>query len=202
MCGCRVDSCGQGVLVADALAALDRTLPSLAASANVAGIDVGMINSGAIGATLAVGWVSRLSLLELVPYTNEVVLLTMSGATLRAALQNGLWGLSLQDASTNPEGRLLQLSSQVSLSWYYSGATPVLSSVMISGAPLDDTKSYKVATNDFVANGGDGFTMFAVDGVPSAGVVARRLGVTTFDALVAYVSPAAAVTTLNVEPGK
>jgi 2',3'-cyclic-nucleotide 2'-phosphodiesterase (5'-nucleotidase family) len=32
-------------------------------------------------------------------------------------------------------------------------------SIKVGGAPLDDNKSYRVATNDFLARGGDGYTM-------------------------------------------
>ena len=31
---------------------------------------------------------------------------------------------------------------------------------MVGGAPLDDAKTYTLATNDFVANGGDGYAVF------------------------------------------
>jgi 2',3'-cyclic-nucleotide 2'-phosphodiesterase (5'-nucleotidase family) len=33
-------------------------------------------------------------------------------------------------------------------------------SVRVGGAPLDDSKTYKLATNDFLARGSDGYTMF------------------------------------------
>ena len=33
-------------------------------------------------------------------------------------------------------------------------------SVMVSGAPLDPKKEYTVATNDFMARGGDGYVQF------------------------------------------
>jgi 2',3'-cyclic-nucleotide 2'-phosphodiesterase (5'-nucleotidase family) len=32
--------------------------------------------------------------------------------------------------------------------------------VTVGGAPLDDAKTYILATNDFVAGGGDGYTVF------------------------------------------
>jgi 2',3'-cyclic-nucleotide 2'-phosphodiesterase (5'-nucleotidase family) len=35
-----------------------------------------------------------------------------------------------------------------------------VTSIKVGAAPLDDDKTYKVATNDFLARGGDGYNMF------------------------------------------
>jgi 2',3'-cyclic-nucleotide 2'-phosphodiesterase (5'-nucleotidase family) len=35
-----------------------------------------------------------------------------------------------------------------------------ITSIKIGNAPLEDTKTYRVATNDFMARGGDGYTIF------------------------------------------
>jgi 2',3'-cyclic-nucleotide 2'-phosphodiesterase (5'-nucleotidase family) len=35
-----------------------------------------------------------------------------------------------------------------------------VSAVMIAGAPLDPAKTYTLATNDYMAGGGDGYTVF------------------------------------------
>ena len=40
-----------------------------------------------------------------------------------------------------------------------------VTAVTLNGQPLTDTQTYKVATNNFTAGGGDGFTMFK--GAPS-----------------------------------
>ena len=131
-------------------------------------MQIGVINSGALAATLSAGAITSLAVVELLPYTNEVVRLRVSGATLKAALENSLWGLRLTDAATNPDGRLLQLSSGLELRWHFKGAVPAVSTVLLNGEPLDAGATYTVATNDFVAHGGDGFSMFGVDGAARA----------------------------------
>ena len=35
-----------------------------------------------------------------------------------------------------------------------------ITSITVGGAPLDEAKTYRVATNDFMARGGDGYNMF------------------------------------------
>ena len=39
------------------------------------------------------------------------------------------------------------------------GPVPTLTSVAIDGTPLDPGRVYVLATNDFLANGGDGYAM-------------------------------------------
>ena len=42
-----------------------------------------------------------------------------------------------------------------------SGARVVPDSIRIDGAPLNDTTTYRVVANNFLAEGADGFPMFA-----------------------------------------
>jgi 2',3'-cyclic-nucleotide 2'-phosphodiesterase (5'-nucleotidase family) len=35
-----------------------------------------------------------------------------------------------------------------------------VTAIRVGGAPLDDARTYRVATNDFIARGGDGYSMF------------------------------------------
>ncbi len=46
-------------------------------------------------------------------------------------------------------------------------------SIKVGDAPLDDAKTYRVATNDFMARGGDGYTH--VSPTPSASLPDERL---------------------------
>ena len=72
------------------------------------------------------------------------------------------------------------------LRWYYKGATPKLSQVLIGPSNstkklLNDTSQYTVAMSSYQANGGDDYAMLATNGVPAPGVVVENLGVALVD---------------------
>ena len=78
----------------------------------------------------------------------------ITGATLKAAIANGLSRLP------NPSGRFPQVSG---LAIEADASRPPGSrvlSVKVGDAPLDLTRTYTLATNDFMARGGDDYTMF------------------------------------------
>ncbi len=49
---------------------------------------------------------------------------------------------------------------QVSKGFAYSYSGTTLGSVTLNGAPLEDNASYRIVTNNFLADGGDGFPAF------------------------------------------
>ena len=102
VCGCRVDACAQGALLADAYQA--------GASA-----DFALINSGSLktGASLAAGSVTLAAVTSLLPFTDEVVRHRLPGSVVKQALAHGLSRMSLADAASNPSGRFLQVSSNL-----------------------------------------------------------------------------------------
>lgn len=102
VCGCRAASCEQGAFVADALA-------FVAPSA-----DAAVFNAGSLRGRLSAGSVTRSALIEMLPFNNQVVVLELSGATLRLVLTNAISQLALQDAETGAgDGRFLQVSSSL-----------------------------------------------------------------------------------------
>ncbi|GEO80794.1 multifunctional 2',3'-cyclic-nucleotide 2'-phosphodiesterase/5'-nucleotidase/3'-nucleotidase [Pararhodospirillum oryzae] len=116
--------------------------------------DVALTNGGGIRGDKLYEAGTTLTLRDVVtelPFGNVAVVLTLSGADLRAALEHGFSGVE------NGAGRFPQVSG-MSVTW-----TPdrppgqrVLA-VTVNGQPLQDGRAYLVATNDFIANGGDGY---------------------------------------------
>lgn len=121
------------------------------------GADVAMTNGGGIRADqeYAAGTkLTRGNILAELPFGNKTVKLALSGKDLRAALENGF------SQAEKGAGRFPQISGMVvEVDLKKDPGSRVLS-VMVNGAPLDDTKVYTVATNDFMARGGDGYTAF------------------------------------------
>ena len=118
------------------------------------GAEVGLTNGGGIRGdrTYASGTeLTRKDILAELPFGNTVVLMELSGADLRAALENGV--SRVEDGA----GRFPQVAG---LTLVYDPAAPAgsrVAEVTVGGAPLDPAKAYTVATNDYMAGGGDGY---------------------------------------------
>jgi 2',3'-cyclic-nucleotide 2'-phosphodiesterase (5'-nucleotidase family) len=117
--------------------------------------DVALVNGGGIrgnrlyeaGTTL-----TRRDVLQELPFGNPGVLVELSGADLLAALENGVSQVE------NKAGRFPQVSG---LQLTYNPGKPAGSRVLdvqVGGKALDRTATYRVATNDFLLKGGDGYS--------------------------------------------
>jgi 2',3'-cyclic-nucleotide 2'-phosphodiesterase (5'-nucleotidase family) len=116
--------------------------------------DAGITNGGGIrgdrlyeaGTTL-----TRKDILQELPFGNVTVLLEVSGAELLAALENGV---SQVEAKA---GRFPQVSG---INFVYDPKKPAGSRVVeakINGKPVDPVARYRLATNDYLYKGGDGY---------------------------------------------
>ncbi len=123
-----------------------------------AGADVAVINAGSIRANEiypAGASLRRRDILSELPFGNTTVLVEMSGEALVAVLEHGF------SAAGEPSGRFPQVSG---LAVAYSGRAPIgrrVRSISIGGAPLDPAGRYRVAANNFMLEGGDGYAMIA-----------------------------------------
>ncbi|MFE1598633.1 bifunctional metallophosphatase/5'-nucleotidase [Methylobacterium sp. ID0610] len=134
-----------GDLVADALR-------------DAAGAEVAIANGGGIrGNRLypAGSVLTRRDVLTELPFGNTLVLVEITGAQLRAALENGF----LEVGRT--AGRFPQVSG---LSVAVTAADPAgrrVGEVRVGGEPLDPERRYRVAANNFMLGGGNGYGMLA-----------------------------------------
>jgi len=120
------------------------------------GADVGLTNGGGIrgdrtyeeGAKL-----TRKDVLSELPFGNVTLLIELSGADLLAALENGVSGVE-KNAGRFPQVAGLRFV-------YDPKAAPGnrILKVTVNGKPLDAGRTYKVATNDYIAGGGDGYAV-------------------------------------------
>ncbi|HWJ73451.1 MAG TPA: 5'-nucleotidase C-terminal domain-containing protein [Kaistia sp.] len=121
------------------------------------GADVAITNGGGIRADreYPVGTVlTRADVFAELPFGNKTVKLEVSGATLKDALTNGF---SQADMGA---GRFPQISGMtVDVDLSKRPSDRVLS-VTVDGKPLDPAATYTLATNDFMAGGGDGYAVF------------------------------------------
>ncbi|MEV7782490.1 bifunctional metallophosphatase/5'-nucleotidase [Kitasatospora sp. NPDC088351] len=92
------------------------------------------------------------------PFTNMMQVKTLTGAQLLQLLQQQVSG------GNEASPKILQPSRGLAytLDMRKKGADRVLvDSVRLNGAPIDPAASYRVAANEFLAGGGDGFPAFA-----------------------------------------
>ncbi|MFG3104850.1 bifunctional metallophosphatase/5'-nucleotidase [Streptomyces sp. NPDC048182] len=144
-----------GDLIADAQLAHGKTLDP--------GTDLALMNPGGIRAPLTYaakagegdGVVTYAEAFTVQPFANTVNLQDFTGAQLVQALKEQVSG------PNEAAPKVLQVSGGLTytLDLTKSGADRVVAaSVKLDGAPIDPAATYRVATNSFLAGGGDGFT--------------------------------------------
>lgn len=120
--------------------------------------DVALLNGGSIRAddVIRPGELTKRDVLSILPFPNPVVKIEVTGATLRAALEHGV-SRSAEDAEP---GRFPQVSG---VRFTFDARRPAgarITEVTINNQPLDDKRTYTLATTTFLAvDGGDGYTM-------------------------------------------
>ena len=138
----RTQEAAIGNLIADALRAQTRS-------------DVAIINGGGIRGNKqypAGAELSRRDVLTELPFGNRTVKLAVTGDMLRAALENGVSDVA------NAAGRFPQVSGLGFTADLTKPPGQRIDAILIGGKPLDPTASYTLATNDYMASGGDGYT--------------------------------------------
>lgn len=121
------------------------------------GADIALTNGGGIRADkeYPAGTVlTRADVFSELPFGNKTVKLAVTGKALKAALESGF---SLVEAAA---GRFPQVSGLVVEVDLKQLPGMRVKSVTVNGAPLDPDKKYTLATNDYVADGGDGYVAF------------------------------------------
>lgn len=120
------------------------------------GADIAILTGGNIRSSIPAGDITMGHILTVLPYSNLLVTVELSGADLLSAFEHGV---SLYPA---PAGLFIQVAG-VSFEFdpHAEQGCRVQKAAMVNGATLDANKTYTVATIDFIAAGGDGYTMVA-----------------------------------------
>ncbi|WP_179339101.1 5'-nucleotidase C-terminal domain-containing protein [Winogradskyella ludwigii] len=109
-------------------------------------IDFVLLNHGGIRSIISKGNVTTRTAFQVMPFENSVVVAALKGAQINLMMEY------LSKAK-----RAHPLSHQVQLILDKNAA---VSSATINGEPIDVNKTYYVATNDYLYDGGDGMTFF------------------------------------------
>jgi 5'-nucleotidase len=128
------------------------------------GAQIALQNPGGIRQDLETGPGNRVTVGQaqvVLPFGNTLVAMNLRGAQIVELLEEQ-W-LGGRDATRG----LLQVSEGFGYEWdakQPEGRKVVPGSVMLNGVPLEMASSYRVVTNNFLAEGGDGFPGFAKGG--------------------------------------
>ncbi len=178
---CRRGECALGNLVAEAMLEAGRA----------SGATIALQNGGGLRAGLPAGPVTWGDVLAVLPFANTLATLRLTGADIRAALENGLSGVE-QGAGRFPQVAGLRFTWRAEAP---AGARVVSVSVRTPEggyAPLEDQRIYGVVTNNFLRRGGDAYAVLrerAIDPYDSGPNLEE-----VFEAWLARRSPVAPVT--------
>jgi 5'-nucleotidase len=121
--------------------------------------DVALVNGGSVRADAIIrpGILTKRDVISILPFNNHVVKLQVNGALIRAALENGV----SHSVEESEPGRFAQVSG-IRYAFDTSRQTGArLTSVTVNGKPLDDRRTYTLATTTYLAvEFGDGYEMF------------------------------------------
>ena len=121
--------------------------------------DVALVNGGSIRADLTYnpGTLTKRDVLSILPFNNPIVKVELSGKLLREVLEHGV----ARSAEDSEPGRFPQVSGMTFTFDVSKPAGSRISELKIAGEAVNDSKTYTLATSDFlVTRGGDGYTMF------------------------------------------
>ena len=134
------ESAPLGNLAADALLA--------AAGKNT---QLALTNSGGIRTELPAGAITMGGVISVYPFPNELATMDLTGKQLRSLMEHGA-------SLTNG---VLQVSKGLEMK--YDSSKPIgqrVAELTLNGKPIEDATVYHIATQSFLADGGDGFTTF------------------------------------------
>lgn len=104
-------------------------------------VDMGAITRGGLRAVIPQGDITVGDIFEVMPFENELLVLTLPGQTVRQMFRYAAErkSLSISNATFTIRNNLPE-------------------DILIGGRPLDEQRTYTVAISDYLANGGDDMT--------------------------------------------
>lgn len=126
---------------------------------NLSGVDAAVINIGGIRSTIGKGDIITRHIYEIMPFENEIVIMKMKGSDLQ-----GLFDYYAKTEMNNPVSHLFIETDQGKVM-----------KELVNGKPLENDKTYYIATSDYLALGGDNMKFFGKGEMISTGLKLRDL---------------------------
>lgn len=109
------------------------------------GVDLSIANKGGLRDGLPAGKFSKGQIINILPFRNYVTVIDVKGSDLR----------SVFDVMAKTDGNGVSRNVKVTYDTIGGRENYAARDILISGKPLDDTRTYRVATIDYLAKGGD-----------------------------------------------
>lgn len=171
----RTQETNLGDLAADAI---------LAAAPNA---DFALTNGGGIRANVEIGDITRYDLFTVFPFGNMVATVELTGAQIVYILEAATHACPGTDgAFPQVSGITFEIHTYIEYEGEYANPTNPgsrIQNVCINGEPIDLDATYVMATNDFLAAGGDTYAILA-ENFENSGVL---IGINLEDALINYI---------------
>jgi 5'-nucleotidase / UDP-sugar diphosphatase len=114
------------------------------------GSQIALLNSGSLRASINPGDVTVEHVFQAMPYSNELVVVDITGAELLDILKRAVRG-----SRKDEDGGFLQVSG---IRFNVDATTP--KDIQVGESALDLKATYKTVITDFMSEGGDGYTVF------------------------------------------
>ncbi|MEK5269308.1 5'-nucleotidase C-terminal domain-containing protein [Aeribacillus sp. FSL K6-8394] len=121
----------------------------------ITGADAALMNGGGIRASIEKGVITKGDVITVLPFGNYIQTIEITGDDLKKALENGVKSFpAVSGAFPHVAGITFAIDAS-------KPAGERIHSVKINGKPIDMKKTYTLATNDFLAAGGDEYTVLS-----------------------------------------
>ena len=171
----RTQETNLGDLAADAI---------LAAAPNA---DFALTNGGGIRANIEIGDITRYDLFTVFPFGNMVATVELTGAQVVYILEAATHACpGIDGAFPQVSGITFEIHTYIEYEGEYANPTNPgsrIQNVCINGEPIDLDATYVMATNDFLAAGGDTYAILA-ENFENSGIL---IGINLEDALINYI---------------
>lgn len=161
-------------LIADSMLAATR-------APEMGGAQLALVNATGVRVSLPAGDIKYGQAFEMMPFGNNLVVMTLTGAQVTAVIAQQYRG------APPPAGqRPHTLATSQGFTYAVDMRQPPesrVSEVRLNGQPIDPAGRYRVVVNNYLASGGDSLTGF------TAGTDITDEGIIDLDALVAWIAP-------------
>ena len=159
-------------LIADSMLAATR-------SPGLGGAQLALVNATGVRVALPAGDIRFKDAFAMMPFGNNLVVMTLTGAQLKAAIEDQYRG------TPKPGTRPAALAPSRGFAYGYDLSRPPgdrVGAMTLNGKPVDPAARYRVVVNNYVASGGDGLTGFTL------GSDISDSGIIDLDALVDWIA--------------
>jgi 2',3'-cyclic-nucleotide 2'-phosphodiesterase (5'-nucleotidase family) len=106
-------------------------------------IDICLLNNGGLRSSLPKGEIKMRNIYELMPFENKITILTVAGAKMK-----DLFDYVAHSGGMPVSGVKMGIRNEKAVN------------ILINNVPFDSTRNYRVATSDYLAEGGDKMSFF------------------------------------------